>query len=249
MPRLSRNTGLLLLILAALPGTGRTEPATGFFRISGTLAEILGAEAAAGVAAVQPADAPVSWEVYVPEGYDPGTPAGLLVYISPTPSGELPSRWERVLAARNLIWIGANGSGNAVNVQQRALFALFAPTLIRRDYAVDPERIYLTGLSGGGKMASMVSTDHAHIFRGAIFNCGVEFWDRKPPRFEQIVANRYVFVTGEYDQALRPTKRTYNRYRKAGVANVRLMVIPGMGHQNPPPAELEEAIRFLDGAD
>ena len=60
-------------------------------------------------------------------------------------------------------------------------------------------------------------------------------------------ANRYVFVTGEYDQALRPTRRVHGRYRKAGVENVKLMVIDGMGHENPPWREMDEALAFLDG--
>jgi poly(3-hydroxybutyrate) depolymerase len=147
---------------------------------------------------------------------------------------------------KNLIWIGANQAGNSVNVQRRALFALMAPSVIRQSYAVDGERVYVTGLSGGGKMASMISAEYPHVFKGAIFNCGAEFWDRPPPRFEELKANRFVFVTGEHDQALRPTKRVYRRYEKAGVPNIKLMVIPGMGHENPDAEHLEEALGFLD---
>ena len=222
-------------------------PAIGAFVIERTLTEVLGEERAAGLAAIQPADRPVSWEVYVPSGYDPADPPGLLVYISPIQSGRIPQDWERVLEARNLIWVSANHSGNQVNVQRRALYALLAPTLIGADYRIDLSRVYLTGLSGGGKMASMVAVDHAHIFKGAVYNCGVEFWDSKPQRLEQVKENRYVFVTGEYDQALRPTRRVHGRYRKAGVTNVKLMVIDGMGHENPPWREMDEALAFLDG--
>ncbi len=242
---LSGLAGLLVLVWAA---AGAAEPRLGAFQISRTLAEVVGEPAAAGLASVWPPDRAIRWDVVVPERYDPGVPAGLLVYISPTPSGRIPSRWDRVLAERNLIWVSANRAGNSVNVQRRALFAVIAPALIRRDYAVDPDRIYVSGLSGGGKMASMVATDHAHLFRGAIYNCGVTFWDRHPPRrFEQIRANRYVFITGEHDQALRPTRRAHGRYLEAGVTGVKLMVIPGMGHENPAPKALAEAIDFLDG--
>jgi hypothetical protein len=224
------------------------EPArTGEFRLTKTLTEVLGADVAGRFAAVQPPDKLINWQVFVPAAYDAEHPAGVLVYISPTASGKLPAWWDDVLAERNLIWIGADDAGNMEHVQKRALLALIAPSLIGREYAIDPDRVYVTGLSGGGKMASMVATDHANVFKGAIYNCGVEFWDGQPAQLDRIRQNRYVFITGEHDQALRPTRRAYSRYRRAGVEHVKLMVIRGMGHENPDPDRLAEALDFLDG--
>ncbi len=240
-------TALLLASAGSAALAAASAPETGGFRIEQSLAELLGEQRAAGLAAIQSPNQPVSWQVYVPPSYDPADPPGLLVYISPIQSGRVPKNWERVLDSRNLIWVSANRSGNQVHVQRRALYAVLAPSLIGNDYEIDRSRIYLTGLSGGGKMASMVAVDHAHVFKGAVYNCGVEFWDKTPPRLEQVKANRYVFVTGEYDQALRPTRRVHGRYRKAGVENVKLMVINGMGHTNPPWQEMDEALAFLDG--
>lgn len=230
----------------ALPAEETAIVRLGRFELSRTLTQVLGASGANSVGAIFPPERPVSWEIFVPPGYAADKPPGLLVYISPIQSGRLPQGWEGVLQKHNLIWASANQSGNQVAVQRRALFAVIAPTLVEQDYVIDRERVYVTGMSGGGKMASMVATDHAHIFKGAIYNCGVEFWDVEPRRLEAVKANRYVFVTGEYDQALRPTKRAHSRYRKAGVTQVKLMVIDGMGHENPPPREFEEAIEFLD---
>ena len=170
---------LAVLLASAVfaPGHAADAPATGAFEIQRTLAEVLGEQRAAGLAGIQPPDEVVSWQVYVPESYDPGRPPGLLVYISPIQSGRVPQDWERVLEARNLIWMSADKSGNQVHVQRRALYAVIAPTVIGANYAVDRSRVYLTGMSGGGKMASMVAVDHAHIFKGAVYNCGVEFWN------------------------------------------------------------------------
>jgi dienelactone hydrolase len=232
--------GLLLPLIAAAADTGG-------FEISRSLAAVMGAEAAQSAGHVIDPDEPISFAVFVPETYDPATAPGLLVYMSPTYSGAIPRSWERVLTAKNLIWIGANQAGNSVNVQRRALFALMAPDVIRQVYAVDAARVYVTGLSGGGKMASMMAVEYPQVFRGSIFNCGVEFWDRRPPRFEQVLENRFVFVTGEHDQALRPTRRVYRRFEQAGVPNIKLMVVAGMGHENPDAAHLEEALDFLDG--
>lgn len=243
-----RTICLALLLAPAAPGaTAADEPATGRFDITRTPAEVMGAAAARRSADVIDPEEPIRWEVFVPETYDPTDPPGLLVYISPTDSGAVPRPWEPVLAGKNLIWIGARRAGNSVNVQRRALLALMAPGVIRQTYAVDGQRVYVTGLSGGGKMASMLSAEYPNVFKGAIFNCGVEFWDRRPARFEALKANRFVFVAGEHDQALRPTKRAYRRYQKAGVVNIKLMVIAGMGHEHPDADHMAEALEFLDG--
>jgi predicted peptidase len=158
---------------------------SGAFRITDTLAGIAGGDTAQKIAAVIAPDEQITWEVYVPEHYDAERPHGLMVYISPTQSGEMPRGWDRVMNDYNLIWVAANKSGNSEIVARRAILAQVAPILIRRDYSIDRERVYITGLSGGGKMASMVASEHANVFKGAIFNCGVEFWDRATPQHTQ----------------------------------------------------------------
>jgi predicted peptidase len=151
-----------------------------------------------------------------------------------------------VLDRHNVIWIGADRAGNSAMVGRRVLFAMLAPSAARTQYRIEDERIYITGLSGGGKTASMIATDQAQLFRGAIYVCGVERWDREPERLEQIRNNHYVFVTGTYDQALEPTKRAFRAYRKAGIENSKLMVIRNMTHRNPDSYDFEEALAYLD---
>jgi len=220
---------------------------TGEYRISSTLAQVAGESSARFAAEMLPPDEPISWQVYVPDAYRADNPPGLLVYISPSPSGEIPRGWGTVMDDHNLIWVAANGSGNSVMAGRRALFSVIAPTLIGKRYKIDRERIYLSGLSGGGRMASRVATDNAHLFKGAIYNSGADFWGREPPqRYEQIKQNNYVFITGTLDQALEPTKKVYKKYRKAGIENIKLMVIRNMTHENPSRFKFSEAITFLD---
>ncbi|MGH8221754.1 MAG: prolyl oligopeptidase family serine peptidase, partial [Woeseiaceae bacterium] len=252
--------GLLLAVAACCTaGTGHAElpeqppidgtdaAITGNRVLTLTLADLLSGEAAAAVEGVVQADESIEWQMYVPPNYEPSRPAGLLVYVSPTQSGEIPRGWSDVLDRRNLIWIGADRAGNAERVARRVLLALLAAPAARRDYAIDPERVYISGLSGGGKVASMIATDQAQLFRGAIYNCGVEVWDTdEPAGLEEMRQNRYVFVTGTYDQALEPTKRAYRAYKRAGVENAKLMVIRHMTHRNPDSYDFEEALIYLD---
>ena len=130
---------------------------------------------------------------------------------------------------------------------RRIAYALTAPAVIDKYYQIDSERIYLTGFSAGGNVASMVAARYPDVFKGAIFNCGAEFWGaEKPERLDLIKANRYVFITGTYDQALEPTKKAYRGFRNAGVEHSKLMVIRNMTHSNPKRRHFEKAIEYLD---
>jgi poly(3-hydroxybutyrate) depolymerase len=228
------------------PGPDVPE-ATGHRVVTSLPAELLSDPAAQQVASVLPANEILEWQLYVPAGYDPKRPAGLLVYVSPTRSGEIPRGWSDVLDRHNVIWIAAERSGNGELVAKRILLALLAVSAAKKHYEIDAQRIYISGLSGGGKTASMLATDQAQLFRGAIYNCGVELWDRdEPHRLTEMRANHYVFVTGTYDQALEPTKRAFRAYQRAGIENAKLMVIRHMTHRNPDAPDFEEALRFLD---
>jgi predicted esterase len=240
-----KRTGLLALLVlgtsqASLVVAAESDaPRTGDFTITMTSGELLG-ETAEKMVSVIAVDEPITWEVYVPEGYSIESPAGIVVYVSPSQSGTPPWDWFSVMDEHNLIWISANKSGNRV-------LAILALKAIQQEYVLDETRIYVAGFSGGGKVASMIATDYANTFDGGLFICGVEFWDvDEPEHFETIKSNRYVFLTGEHDQALRPTKRVYRNYRDAGVPHIQLVVVHDMGHANPPRREISRAIEFLD---
>jgi len=76
----------------------------------------------------------------------------------------------------------------------------------------------------------------------------VDFWkDAAKLDMDRIRTNRYVFLTGEQDFNRLETKHVYRRYQRAGVHDVKLLDILGMRHQNAAPADLDEALGFLDG--
>ena len=193
------------------------------------------------------ADETVTWRMYVPETYDPDVPAGLIVYISPEPSGKIRANWRPVIEAGNLIWIAANDSGNRTPTGKRILLASLAPYVASARYAIDPERVYLSGFSGGGKAAGIASLHLAELFKGAIFICGAELRpDVGPEQLASAATNRYVFLTGNRDFNRDLTRQVYRKFERLGLANVMLMIVPGMGHSRPDGAQFQEALRYLD---
>lgn len=242
----TRRIIVMFLLLFCL-GEVRAEPLVGQFKIVSTVDDLVGAESSENFKNVVETDLQIEWNVYVPSSYDPEKPAGLMVYVSPSNSGQIPSQWKSVMGDQNLIWVSANNSGNKIDGSIRIVHAILAPWLVGRDYNIDAKRVYVSGLSGGGRVASIVAPEYAHIFKGAIYNCGVNFWGNETPkRIEQVKLNRFVFVTGSGDFNRSETKKAHKSYRKSGIENTLLMDIPKLGHANPGARRFAEAIDFLD---
>jgi hypothetical protein len=245
-----------LLLIACFCSSAASDVAdkpsrTGYFALEFSPQELLGEQGAAAAADILRSDDNLGWQLFVPEGYDPSKPAGVVVYVSPTPKGGPPSAWRESLASKNLIWIGANGAGNRVAVGKRMFLAMLAPKVLERDYRLDPMRIYVAGFSGGGKAASRVSIASPELFRGGIYIAGAEAWGTTtpPPKLALIQQNRHVFLTGSDDFNEDLTRRVYAAYRNAGVENCELIVVRKMGHELPRSSVFVRAIDYLDSRD
>ena len=230
-------------VLADKPGAGVD------LTIESTPAQLLGDQQAARYGKILAPDQPVSWQVYSPPA-NADKPPGVFVYVSPMVTGRIDSRWREVMDAQNLIYIAANDMGNEVPTIRRMVMANLAVKALAQRYVFDAGRIYVSGFSGGGKVASLLATQYPQVFSGAIYICGVDFWkEEQTPNIARVLENRFVFVTGSKDFNRMQSRRVQQRYIKAGAQHTRLIVVPGMGHKHPDAAHLTEALAFLDGAE
>lgn len=241
---------MIAALLATLLSVASAEDNTnriGEYTANSTILELMGAEYARSFEDKVAVNEPVSWEIYVPDNYDPAKPAGVLVFINSKDSGKILDEWKGLMAKHNLIWVGANNSGNDMAIPQRVAYAILAPKVINMHYTINTERVYLSGFSGGGRMASMVATEYNRIFKGAIYNSGANFWGESAlTRYQEMSNNRYVFVAGTEDFNLEDTKQVYNDYLDAGVKNSKLIIVPNMPHKRPGAEILDAAIDYLD---
>lgn len=211
---------------------------------TGSLRALLPAERARELSEILPLDAELRWRVRVPRNEQAH---GVLVFVNPSPSAEPQRGWEAVLDARNLIWVSPVDFGNDKPSAQRVLAALLGLALVQGEQTVDSGRIYIAGMSGGGRIASKAITKFPHLFTGAIYIVGVDYWTRAEDSLRaSIAANRYVFITGEKDFNRRETRRVYRKYQRAGIERVLLMDLSGFGHEYPRVSDLDRALRFLD---
>ncbi|MCC3860222.1 alpha/beta hydrolase family protein [Pseudemcibacter aquimaris] len=240
---------LCYIALFSISVSQETEIKTGSYIINSTTTEIAGQNIATTNQAIIPHDEKLTWEITVPDNYSSENPPGILIYISPENEINIPRGWLDITKEKNLIWIAARNSGNDIYTMKRILLAMTGIQYVQDRYKLDLNRIYITGFSGGGRVASIMASQNPNIFKGAIYNCGVNFWNNvSDNNLDMIKENRYVFITGSEDFNLNDTRQVYSKYKKAGVSSVDLMVIPRMGHSNPRSSRLKRAIEFLDGS-
>lgn len=204
------------------------------------------------------------FDILVPKKYKKGDPHGLFIWISPSNAPSISPEWEAVLADKKLIFVGAHNSGNNREVFARMRLAIDANDNLRELYDIDPARVYVSGFSGGARVASMLGVTYADMFPGTIAFMGTNFYTDivsldKTEVFEaryiphdEVAALaktdcRYVLVTGEKDFNLKNTSAVHeNGFKKEGFKYVELMNIPAQGHQPPKAEWLKKAIEFLD---
>jgi poly(3-hydroxybutyrate) depolymerase len=209
-----------------------------------TLADLFPASEVASLSKTLPADREVKFRARAPSGA-PAT--GVIVFISPGDSGELPAGWAAVLDAKHLQWIAADGFGNSRPTAERMLVAVMALKLAARIQLMDANRHYIAGMSGGGRVASQVITHFPQLFAGAIFIVGADYSMPGDPAMRELLATRrMVFITGSRDFNHREMKSTHTRYQKARVANLLMIDQPGHGHELATPEQLTAAIEFLE---
>jgi hypothetical protein len=205
-----------------------------------------------------------TFDILLPKNYRASEPHGLFIWISASDKPVIPAEWEAVFAEKKLIFIGAHHSGNPRSVFDRMRLAIDANYNVRQIASIDPARVYVSGFSGGARVASMLGVCYADLFPGTLCCMGVNFYtdllsaDGKQTfrlnylphdEFTQIAKAqcRYVLITGEKDFNLGNTQAVFeNGFKKEGFKAVELLNIPGQGH-SPPKAEwLKKGIEFLD---
>jgi len=235
---------LLVLVLAFAIGARASGAPAATTERSATLAQLFSARDAQSLERTLPADRVLRFRVREPEG---GV-RGVLVYVSPTDSGELPVDWVGVIDREHLLYVGADGFGNSHPTAERVLVALAADRLARQMGAKDARR-FIAGMSGGGRVASQVITHFPQVFAGAICIVGADyFMPQDETQRAAVAARRLVLLTGSRDFNQREIQLVSRRYQQAGVTRLLLMDLPGYAHQLPDPSQLTQALAFLDAS-
>jgi predicted esterase len=187
------------------------------------------------------------FQLYVPRSYDAARAWPLLVFISP---GDAPlgwRSWQKVCEENRWLFCAPYGAGNNCPPGQRTRMVLDMLDQVRLSYHIDPERTYLTGFSGGGRMACAIGFALPEYFGGVIPLCGTNPLNRLDYLRHRVHDRLSVaFVTGESDfNRIENEKYLFPMFQDLDIRS-RLWVVPKLGHGIPGPTVLAEACKWLE---
>jgi predicted esterase len=192
--------------------------------------------------------------VYIPkEEHQAGY--GLLVFIPPWENARLPLGWARVLDREGLIFVTADRSGNDESIMGRRIpLALTATYALTQRYRIDSTRIFVSGFSGGSRVALRAAIAFPDIFSGVVLQSGSD--PIGPPYIplpsQSLMSllqtqTRFVFVSGENDE-INVSKDAESRMSLSAwcIRKTRTLVRLHLGHEIMDGNSLAEALDALN---
>jgi dienelactone hydrolase len=203
----------------------------------------------------------LSFEAFVPRSYSPDVPHGLFVWLGVT---DVPPAWVDILARHKLVLVSANTrTGHP---------ALYGPPLdivhnMAKRYNIDEDRVYASGFSAGGQMATMMVRAFPEVFRGGLFLMGGHFYQSRMNengQRESTVEESFPAWKGPLNEiktrtklvmmkAQRDTQWTaqegqcdYQALLLDGFTRVRYLEVPGLGHLPPNAGWFQQGVAALD---
>src|SRR5262249_25455661 len=111
-----------------------------------------------------------TYELFVPAAKDK-KPLPLILFVSPNNDASGWKSFESVCKQQGILFAGAHGAGNNCPGQKRVRIILDVLDDVRRNYPVDPDRTYVPGFSGGGRIACAIVFALPELFGGAMPIC------------------------------------------------------------------------------
>ncbi len=176
----------------------------------------------------------------------------------------LPAGWGQILKDRKLIYMAPQKVGNNQAMKRRSDVTMDGVVQMEKSYKIDPSRVYLSGVSGGARMAVFTSFHYPDFFTGIVPICGADYF-RSVPKIAATKDDAYgvnsydsfllpdarqklriALITGEKDWRRGNILDIYNgAYVKDGF-DVKLWDVPGMGHEICGPEILGQAIDYIE---
>jgi ankyrin repeat protein len=196
--------------------------------------------------------------VFVPKGYDGGTPYGLIVSMMNAQSAnQAPAAaYLGTLEKHKLIYVGFDPYNGIFNAGSKDYFltdherlCLAAVHYIFGHYAVDRKRVYLTGFSWGGRLTGEIVPKQPRVFTGgiAVGGCFIS-GERIIPSYPYARTHAaMVLATGDWDYNRQETYNGYSTFLMLGY-EAHFFQEPRKGHSRISGENFEKAVTLLDEA-
>lgn len=186
------------------------------------------------------------YQIHVPKLVRRDRPAPLVLFISPSDQPSGLAAWQSVCDQGGVLFVSPFAAGNNVPAGQRIRVILDVLDDVRRHYRVDSEQTYLSGFSGGGRMACAIAFALPEYFGGVVPMCGTN-----PPPGQAFLRHRLqdrlavALVTGATDFNRKENEAYMAPWLDDLGIQSRLWVVPKMGHAVAPAKTVEEVYAWL----
>ena len=187
------------------------------------------------------------FELYVPAGVDSERPVPLILFISPSQTATGLAQFRAFCDREGVLFASPHQAGNQTPGPRRIRIVMDTLDEVRRRFHVDPDRTYIGGFSGGGRIAFAIATALSEYFGGIIPVCAggqlrSESWLRK----RVIDRLRIALLTGENDFNRGEIERMTQTQLSGVGATSRVWTVSQLGHTIPPDEILSEACGWLE---
>lgn len=186
------------------------------------------------------------YQLYVPKVEKKPEAWPLILFVS---AGDKPAgldAWKKVCEANGVLFCSPYAAGNPVPAGQRTRIILDVLDDVRRQFPVNPDQTYISGFSGGGRMACAIGLALPECFGGIAPICGTNPLTKLAflrHRAEERLS--LAFITGEKDFNRKETETFMHRWMEDVGVRTEKWVVPGMGHAIPGDKVLSEVYDWL----
>jgi hypothetical protein len=186
------------------------------------------------------------YQLYVPAAPKKPDAWPLVLFISPGDKPAGLASWKAVCDKEGVLFCSPYAAGNAVPAGPRTRIILDVLDDVRRQFPVDPDQTYLTGFSGGGRMACAIGFALPECFGGIAPVCGTNPLSKLAylrHRAEERLS--LAFITGEKDFNRKENEDFMHPWMKEVGVRSKLWIVPKMGHEVPTDKVMADVYAYL----
>ncbi len=175
-------------------------------------------------------------------------PLPLLIFISPQNSSVGWKYWRPVCQRHGIAFAEVQDAGNAESTAKRVRATIEVLGDLRRRQNIDVDRTYLSGWSGGAGIATLIACHLPEYFGGVVCIGNVAMFPPQPWLVDR-VRRRISIATlcGDAEAAVALPARLLRQHEfEAASIRSSTQIVPGMGHEIPPPRFLESALLWME---
>jgi len=188
-----------------------------------------------------------TYELFIPENYTPKRSWPVVIFVSPGDKAMGFRPWKPVCERLSIIFAGPHGAGNGCKPTKRVHIVLDVLDDVRRRFNTDVDRTYISGFSGGGRIACSIGFSLPEHFGGVIPICAAAEL-REESWLRQRVIDRLsvALVSGERDFNRGEVERFRGPLLRDVGVRTRWWIVPKLGHGMPGADSLVEVVNWLD---